>query len=337
MKDRKWTKDMGITCDDAMRLSREFLERVHTPKMSGLKLINHCRDIISLGIKALEVSKISISFSQAVEISLDERSERRSRTIGEIRCICSRLMKNSAELSGMTLRDMNTEYCKKILENNFHTSHQYVKARSILYSIFSCGMRHGWCSSNPIEAIPRPILCETEIIPLSWDELQNLLQTAHKTEYESCLPAVGIMLWAGVRPAELMRLNWEDIDWQEKIINLRPKHTKTGGCRHITLHSVLIAWLKNIKNVKKKTGPICPRNWSHKWKALRAAAGIHHWQQDVLRHTFASYHLKYWHDTNKLQEEMGHRSAYLLQTRYLSMKGITQKNAKLFWTPGKLG
>ena len=141
------------------------------------------------------------------------------------------------------------------------------------------------------------------------------------------------MLWAGVRPAELARLTWDDIDWQEKVINMRPHHTKTGGCRHVTIHPVLMEWLKKSKS---RTGKICPPNWMNRWRQLREAAGIHTWQQDVLRHTFASYHLKYWHNIDKLQAEMGHRSARLLQTRYLSMKGITHRHARQFWTPGKL-
>ena len=337
MKKEKWTDNLGITDSDAMRLSREFIERIYTPEIHGLALINRCRDIISLGINAFHASKLSVSFRYAVEISLEERSDRRVRTTYEIGQICRRLMQHFPDLAEKNLRDMDVIYCKKILETCFHTPLQFNKSRAVLHSIFSCGIRHGWCSTNPVDAIPRPVLNETEIEPLSWVDLKKLLHAVQMEKHSTCLPAVGLMLWAGIRPAELLRLSWEDIDWQEKIINLRPKHTKTGGSRHITLHPVLIEWLKNVKNVKHKTGLICPPNWAYKWKSLRKAAGIEKWQQDVLRHTFASYHLKQWHNLNKLQEEMGHRSARLLRTRYLSMKGLTRQHVKLFWTPGKLG
>ncbi|MFI3244645.1 MAG: hypothetical protein R3Y56_10370, partial [Akkermansia sp.] len=60
------------------------------------------------------------------------------------------------------------------------------------------------------------------------------------------------------------------------------------------------------------------------------------WRQDVLRHCFASYHVKRWHDYGRLQAEMGHRCADLLRTRYLSMRGISSKQAAAFWQAGGL-
>lgn len=335
MKSRimKWVDDMGLTEEDALRISRELLERAFTPETKGLALLNKCREVISLGVKALNTSSETVNFAHAVDKSLEERSERRVRTVYEIGQICRRFMRNCPELSTMNLRDINSSYCYEILKINSSSPLQFTKSRAILHSIFSYGIKNGWCSVNPVNAIPRPKIKETEIESLPFEDIKKLLRTAQMDKFKACLPAVGIMLWAGVRPSELLRLSWEDIDWEEKIINLRPKHTKTGGCRHITLHPVLIEWLKKSET---RTGKICPPNWANRWKKLRDAAGIHHWQQDVLRHTFASYHLKNWHDIGKLQEEMGHRSARLLQTRYLSMKGITREQVKLFWTPGKL-
>lgn len=337
MKARKWIGTVGISADDAMRLSRELIEQVYKPDTIGLDLINQCRKVISIGIETLRISRLSVTFRHAVDVSLEERDKRRSRTKYEIKHICRRLMEQNKELAELKLRDISVIQCKEMLGNCFHTPSQFIKARAVLHSIFACGVRHGWCSANPVDGVPRPDAAESEIEPLQWCDIKKLMHTARQEQFAACMPAVGIMLWAGVRPAELERMEWSDIDWQEKIINLRPRHTKTGGCRHITMHPVLIAWLKKVKDLHEKSGRICPPNWAHKWKALRHAAGIIKWQQDVLRHTFASYHLKHWHDLNKLQEEMGHRSSRLLRTRYLSMKGISRHHVKLFWTPGVLG
>lgn len=327
---------MKLNKKDEHRLVMELIERINMPDLNETEFLNLCRDIISLGISEYKRKNYSITFQEAVEISLNERMERRKRTVYEIRQINNRIMNESSYIKTMRLRDITPEICNAVLKNSFETATQFRKARTVLHSIFSCGMRHGWCSSNPVDAIPRPRINEKEIAPLSWTDIVNLLKTTLKKEHIACLPAVGLMLWAGLRPTELMRIRWEDIDWQEKIINLKPQHTKTGGCRHVTLYPVLICWLKHIKNVKLNTGKICPKNWSYCWRKLRIAANITNWQQDVLRHTFASYHLKRWHNFDKLQEEMGHRSSQLLRTRYLSMKGINNHQVKLFWTPGKL-
>ena len=339
MKEKKihWTHQFGISACDALRLSRELLERAFSPELSGIRLINHCRDIILQGSEAVRHACLSVSFAHAAKISLQERAERRTRTIYEITHICRRLQHARPALESMRMRDITSDYCRELMESLSLSDLQFIKVRAVLHSVFSCAVRHGWCSANPVDAIPRPTLHEAEVEPLPWHELLALLRTSTRQEHRCCMPALGIMLWAGVRPAELMRLTWEDIDWQEKVICIRPRHSKTGGCRHITLHSVLLAWFKRWNKSRLTSGSICPPNWIRRWKALRRAAGILHWQQDVLRHTFASYHLKRWHDLALLQEEMGHRSARLLRTRYLSMKGITRHHALLFWSPGKLG
>ena len=334
---KKWTELMGITGRDALRLARELIERVVSPELHGLSLINRCRDIIALGSEAYRRACRTVSLEQAVAISLQERAGRRARTTCEIRRICRRLMSANPGWAEKRLRDFTAEQCQEALRHSFRTDLQFTKARAVLHAVFACGVRHGWCSANPVAAVPRPQLREAEVEPLPWADLCNLLLTAGLPEHRCCKPAVGIMLWAGVRPAELTRLRWEDIDWQEKVISLRPRHSKTGGCRHITLHPVLLSWLRQGSRVQQRQGSICPPNWLRRWKALRSAAGICRWQQDVLRHTFASYHLKRWHDLPRLQEEMGHRSARLLRTRYLSMRGITSRQARQFWTPGKLG
>ena len=72
-----------------------------------------------------------------------------------------------------------------------------------------------------------------------------------------------------------------------------------------------------------------PHNWQKRWQALRRAAGFTHWQPDVCRHTFASYHAAYFKDLPELQLEMGHRNANLLLSRYLNLPQV--KHAKAFW------
>lgn len=332
--DNQWEDISGISEKDAMRLARELVERIMLPGLRGVPLINRCRDAIMLGAKALRDAEMSVSFIKAFETSLNERSERRSRTLAEIRSFCRRIIRENPTLEQKQLRTISAEFCHDLLTKTFHTQRQYAKARAVLHAIFACGVRHGWCSSNPLDLIPHPRPAEAEISPLPWCDIKKLLRTALKEPYRCCMPAVGLMLWAGIRPAELTRLQWQDIDWQERVICLRPMHSKTGGCRHITLCPALMHWMR--RSGIQSSGSICPPNWIRRWAALRRSAGLLQWQQDVLRHTFASYHLKRWHDLPLLQEEMGHRSARLLRTRYLSMRGITREHAKQFWSPGKL-
>lgn len=60
------------------------------------------------------------------------------------------------------------------------------------------------------------------------------------------------------------------------------------------------------------------------------------WVQDVLRHTFASYHMKRYKNLPRLQSQMGHAYLSLLRTRYVNMYGIKKGEAKIFFVPPDL-
>ncbi len=44
-------------------------------------------------------------------------------------------------------------------------------------------------------------------------------------------------------------------------------------------------------------------------------------------------HLKRFHNLPLLQEEMGHRNAALLQTRYLNLRRLSKSAAQCFFSP----
>lgn len=331
--------ECGLSSLQALRLGIELAEhskRAHPqPTTDPPELMALCREVIRLGCAAQAEHSLSVPLQEAAQACLHHKQQqRRPRTIGEIRLFCTRLLRLAPTFMQEQMRTLSRADCQSVLQQCFHTDRQRQKARIILHGIFAYGQRQGWCSTNPLQHIDLPKPQEREIHPLAWQELRNLLRKARQPEHRSCMPALGLMLWAGVRPAEVKRLSWEDLDWEEHVITIRPTHSKTGGCRHITLQPVLEAWLR--ESGAQQCGSICPPCWERRWKKLRQAAIPQGWQQDVLRHTFASYHAKQWHDFTRLQTEMGHRSARLLQTRYLSMHGITTAHAQRFWKPHAL-
>ena len=182
--------------------------------------------------------------------------------------------------------------CMNIIRRE-NTLRQRYKMRVILHGVFQYCCQQEWCLANPVERVRLPHPVESGIVPLSWAELVRLTSLARTRRYAACMAPLGLMLWAGVRPAEVCRLEWADIDWVESVVVRHPLHSKIGGSRHITM-------------------------------------------QDVLRHTYASYHARHFHDFNALQESMGHRSASLLRTRYLSMRRLTAGHARRFWQAGEL-
>lgn len=318
----------GLNWLTAARLALELAES-GGGRRQGNALLRRCRHIITLGnAAAADERRSSVSFRKAAEAHLLQRAQRRPRTRAEIAGFCRALMQRNPQLADRRIRGITPADCAALLQC-FTTPRQREKGRIILHGLFSHALRQGWCDTNPAAALPKEWLPEQEIQPLCAAELRSLLRAAQRPAHRACMPALGLMLWAGVRPAEIRRLTWADINREEKVISIRPHQAKTGGCRHITLFPVLERWLALCGF--RKEGPLCPTNWPHRWHALRARAGLLPWRQDVLRHTFASYHAKMYRNFPALQAEMGHRSAELLRTRYLNMRGLNAADARRFW------
>lgn len=317
-----------LTWSDGVRLVMELLERIHI--MDGetkVERIGRLRHAIQLGAEQEEKERKTVFFEIAVRESVVSRLDRRPSTVADLQYLSRRLLRWNPELIERPLRFISTEECRQCLEKAFTTPSQFKKGRAFLHSVFAFGHRRGWCADNPVACVEVPMIHEREIEPLTLREVQRLTKATLKSEFKRCAPAVGIMLWAGVRPCEVSRLRWENIDWEENVIVLRPQHSKTGGARHVSIPPVLKRWLVD----NRADGCLCPPNWKRQWSRLRNRACLGKWRQDTLRHTFASYHVKVYRNLSILSLEMGHVDLKLLHSRYVNLSRLTRADAKCFW------
>jgi integrase len=191
-----------------------------------------------------------------------------------------------------------------------------------LHGIFSYGIQQEWCDVNPVSRIKSPKVKEKTIAPLTPAEVDKLKETARRPEFRDMQFSLSLMLYGGIRPTEVSRLQECDFDWEGNLVIIRPTVSKTGGGRTVSL--------RGIRGIRKKDR-IIPPDWNRKWRALRQAAGYRgrSWVPDVCRHTFATYHAAYFRNLSELQLEMGHRDVTLLMTRYMAPS--LRKDAVAFW------
>ena len=139
-----------------------------------------------------------------------------------------------------------------------------------------------------------------------------------------------MLVYAGIRPREVRRLTWRDIDTEEKTITVRSQCSKTGGVRQVEIPPVLNRLL--ITHKSQNSSHICPTDWQRRWRKIRDYSGFRgRWVQDVLRHTYASFHAKRYYDLPRLQLNMGHADQTLLRARYINMRGISKSDALRFF------
>ena len=313
-------RSTGLDVLEAALVAKEALE-------SGRGRVRRTRACIRLGEEQLRLRSRTVSFAKAVEAALEDRKRKglRARSIVDFRYLCKRLVKMNPGLAERRMRSITSEDCRRYLEKAFSGSAaQYRKGRAILSGVFSTAIRHEWCDSNPVARVEVPEVVEKPIEPLTIEEVESLEEAARRPEHEDMQLSLHLMLYCGIRPTEVSRINPEtDIDWEHAQVLVRPTASKTGGGRVVPL--------RKAGNITVRT---IPSRWIERWRALRKAAGwgrAHAWQPDACRHTFATYHAAHFRNFPALQLEMGHRDSSLLRTRYVYAACGADGNAESFF------
>ena len=315
--------ERGVTLLDAARLIRNALDSFS--EESGLTPVQFCAKVISTGLRHIRNEEMSIK--DGFMLYLETKKNLRPESLRDIRYLGSRLIKSNPEFGETYFSELKPALCEQYLYSAFKTPSQFNKARTMLYGLFEFALKREWCDKNPIKLIEKQKVIEKEIIPLSNAQTESILKNAKKRD---CLPAVGLLLFAGIRPREVRRLKWKDIDLEEGFITVRSQCSKTGGVRHVEIMPALKRILTKYKSDGESA--ICPPDWNRKWKNIREGSGFKGtWVQDVLRHTYASYFAKRYRDLPRLQLNMGHRDLSLLRSRYVNMVGIKKSDAKAFF------
>ena len=206
-----------------------------TAEATARRSLKRGKKIIELGMAEMKKQERTVTFEKAVEAALQARAGRRARTLCDFRYITRRFMKRCRGLAKRRVRAITTQECAEYMEMAFDTPSQRAKARRVLSGVFSTAVKRGWCSENPVARVEPPRVVEKRIEVLKPNEIERLLQAAEQYEGARCLAAVGMMLYAGIRPHEVARLTWEQVDFAGRAICILPQHSKTGGARLVTI------------------------------------------------------------------------------------------------------
>ena len=319
---------LGAATVSVLDCSR-YVKNILDAKPSGCKLTDaqFVLKVIELGLRSIRVKEMALSDGFA--LYLKSKQHLRPDSKRDIRCMGNRLLRVKPELGKRNFSELSVSECEEWLNAAFATPPQFNKARAMLHGLFEFAIRREWCDKNPIKRIERKKVVEKEIQPLKLAETKRLIKTAQR-ESPSCGVAAALLVYTGIRPREVRRLTWRDIDTEEKTITVRSQCSKTGGVRQVEIPPVLNRLL--IPRKSENALRICPNNWQRRWRKIRDTSGFRgRWIQDILRHTYASFHAKRYADLPRLQLNMGHRDQSLLRSRYVNMRGISRVEARCFF------
>lgn len=197
-----------------------------------------------------------------------------------------------------------------------------------LRSLWNYALKNNYVPENPVDRLERPTVPSTPPGILTPSQAKSLLAEAAKVKGEaSMLPYVAIGMFCGLRSAELVRLDWKEIDLKTRLVEVTAAKAKTRQRRHVRIPANLAAWLKPYA---KPSGRVTPADRPEgALGRLADKAKIAPWPKNALRHSFASYHLAHHKDASKTALEMGHNSQKLLFASYREL--VKPKQAAEYW------
>jgi len=142
--------------------------------------------------------------------------------------------------------------------------------------------------------VPRDFAVMDEVDQAEEDEFDIEIFTAEEITKilaavrPEALPALAIGAFAGIRTAEVCRLDWSEVNFESKLIEIKKGKAKTRSRRLVPIANNLDLFLKEMA---QKSGPVWPHSEPLLFDLMRDAgkdSGVP-WKHNALRHSFISY------------------------------------------------
>jgi integrase len=197
--------------------------------------------------------------------------------------------------------------------------------RSRIAALFSYGLKREYVERNPVSSVDKIKLIDEAPQIFAPEQIQNLLDSAPA----DLLPCLALCSFAGLRTAEMLRMEWDAIDLPRSLVNVSASNSKTANRRLIEIAPNLAEWLLPYAARSGKIYPYSQRWYHHNVDLLRKAVGLAEWPSNGLRHSFASYHLAKHRNAPLLALEMGHTTPRMIFDHYREL--VAPEEADSFW------
>lgn len=194
---------------------------------------------------------------------------------------------------------------------------------SKLNSFFKWLVTNGHIQKNPFKGMAFPMPSYEDKKYLQKDEVERIFTAIHIHNknlliFKRSLVVVHLLLFCGLRKAELLLLQIRDIDFERKMLTIRAQTSKAGTSRQIPIHSSTLLHLKDYIEERKayKTpfvlvstmhdDKLSDDGLIHLIRRLRTLSGVSfHLHQ--FRHTFAVNFLQATNNIFALRNLLGHK------------------------------
>jgi integrase len=321
----------GALAEDALRAS-DILKTTPYTLLDAARFVGHAHsklephsvrmdDAINAHVTAIEQRKRSITVNKLVEEFIENRRAKGKSKI-YIRDLTTRLRRFKALMGDRIIAEITSadvDHWIQSLNVGPQTQNNF---RAVLSAMWTFAVRRGYAAGNVIQLVDKTSVVRDHVPTFSVEQLTSLFAVA-PPDY---VPVLAIGAFAGLRPEEINKLRWEDLDFQERTIRVNASAAKTRKKRFAEISDNLLAWLQPYAG---RTGSVAPRNLQKLRRATMKAANIGKWSPGVLRHSFASAHYAFHRDPARTAVIMGHRDQNMLLTHYRDL--MRPSEAAKYW------
>jgi integrase len=338
-KGRKFFKTRAEADAEAMR-QKTLLER-HGREAIGLSQ-REMSDFITARRRLAEYGE---SINDAIEFRIDhlERVRRHGITVAQLadevleakrrdgrsevylRDLRYRLSKFVQDFGARPIAGITVDELDNWLRALPYSPQSRTNYRTIIGLLFSYAESRGIIERNPILRTAKPKLVDKPPEIFAVDELRALLENANRI-HPDVLPMLAIGAFAGLREAEIQRLDWSEVDLARGHIEVKAAKAKSARRRIVPILPNLAAWLRHYSGL---VGQLVPDAARGKLDRVRKDAGLARWPKNGLRHSFTSYRLAAIHDAPRVASELGHTTPQLLYSTYREL--VRPEEAERYW------
>ena len=310
---------------EAISLSQRELSDFITAKRTLAKYGETINDAVKHRVDYLDrVRRSGITVGQLAD-TLIEGKRKDGRSLSYINDLKNRLARFRQDFGERPIASISVEEVDNWLRDLPLSPKSRANFRANISVLFSHAERLQMIDKNPVSRTAKPKLIDRPPDIFAVEELRTLLEAAQRTE-PGVVPMLAIGAFAGLRDAEIKRLDWNEVDLARAYIEVKAAKAKSARRRIVPIQTNLAAWLQPYSGIKGRLVPAAARI---KIERARKKAGLTSWPKNGLRHSFASYRLAACHDAPRVATELGHTSPQMLYSTYREL--VRPEDAERYW------
>lgn len=193
-------------------------------------------------------------------------------------------LKKFGEVFQKDIGNVTTAEIQDWLDSRKLSTQSYANNRRVVHLLFKFAVTRGYAVDNPVVSVEQVKVKNGDTQIFTPLEIAKLLAAASP----DFLPCLAIGAFAGLRSAEIERLEWSDIDLAGLHITVGADKAKTASRRVVPIHDNLAAWLAPYAGHR---GKVWIGGWLYKIQQDTAKAAGVKWKANALRHSYATYRL----------------------------------------------